>query len=176
MAIKTKRAKGVFDWGGLWTSIKDTMHFQIDVTPSDLEAGVDWSTVKGANGAEPSDVAWESGSAMTILSSPPAGVTLGKLKLMYQVIDELRKLTREEARQIFKAYYWEPICGDQLPLPAAQMCYDAAVLMGLRCSGNFLQKALNVQGNSLAVDGTIGPRTIAASLKVDNIKKIVWDV
>ena len=213
LAIKTKRAKGVFDWGGLWTSIKDTMHFQIDVTPSDLEAGVDWSTVKGANGAEPSDVAWESGSVMTVPSSPPAGVTLGKFELVYPVVekwegnfdndpgdpggptnmgitqadlarwrqrsvsvDEVRNLTREEARQIFKAYYWEPICGDQLPLPAAQMCYDAAVLMGLRCSGNFLQKALNVQGNSLAVDGTIGPRTIAASLKVDDLKKLVSDV
>ena len=87
----------------------------------------------------------------------------------------MRNLTRDDARQIFKAFYWKPISGDQLPLAAAQMCYDAAVLMGLRSAGNFLQAALNQQGNSLAVDGAIGPQTIAACLKVQDLRKLVSD-
>jgi peptidoglycan hydrolase-like protein with peptidoglycan-binding domain len=46
LAIRTGNGKRVFEWGGNWTSIKDTMHFEIDVTPEDLATGIDQSTVK----------------------------------------------------------------------------------------------------------------------------------
>ena len=46
LAIRTANGKRVFEWGGNWTSIKDTMHFEIDVTPEDLVTGIDQSTVK----------------------------------------------------------------------------------------------------------------------------------
>lgn len=54
-AIRTTAGKKVFLWGGRWISIKDYMHFEIDVSPSDLEKGIDWSTVKGGQlvGGEP---------------------------------------------------------------------------------------------------------------------------
>ena len=47
VAIQTKNGKRVFEWGGHWRSIKDCMHFEIDVAPDDLEAGIDEQTVKG---------------------------------------------------------------------------------------------------------------------------------
>jgi peptidoglycan hydrolase-like protein with peptidoglycan-binding domain len=46
LAIRTGNGKRVFEWGGNWTSIKDTMHFEIDVAPEDLATGIDQSTVK----------------------------------------------------------------------------------------------------------------------------------
>jgi len=46
LAIKTKEGKTVFEWGGHWTDRKDAMHFELDVTPEELAAGLDWNTVK----------------------------------------------------------------------------------------------------------------------------------
>ena len=48
-AIKTKGGKTVFEWGGGWKDRKDAMHFEIDTTPEDLAAGIDWNTVKQAS-------------------------------------------------------------------------------------------------------------------------------
>jgi hypothetical protein len=50
-AIKTKAGERVFVWGGDWNSVKDCMHFEIDIAPHDLAVGIDWGTVRGANGA-----------------------------------------------------------------------------------------------------------------------------
>jgi len=47
LAIKTKDGDRVFDWGGSWETIKDAMHFELDIGPSKLASGIDWSTVKG---------------------------------------------------------------------------------------------------------------------------------
>jgi peptidoglycan hydrolase-like protein with peptidoglycan-binding domain/muramidase (phage lysozyme) len=46
-SVKTFDGKNVFGWGGSWTNKKDPMHFHIDVTPQELAAGIDPSTVKG---------------------------------------------------------------------------------------------------------------------------------
>jgi peptidoglycan hydrolase-like protein with peptidoglycan-binding domain len=45
-AIMTNNHKTVFEWGGNWHDRKDAMHFELDVSPADLETGIDWSTVK----------------------------------------------------------------------------------------------------------------------------------
>ncbi len=47
VAIRTKAGLKVFEWGGNWSGRKDAMHFEIDVKPGDLDAGIDWSTVRG---------------------------------------------------------------------------------------------------------------------------------
>lgn len=47
LAIRTKGGKPVFGWGGDWKTVKDSMHFQIEATPQDLAAGIDWTTVVG---------------------------------------------------------------------------------------------------------------------------------
>jgi hypothetical protein len=48
LAIKTKDGDGVFDWGGTWQTIKDAMHFELDLGPTRLAVGIDWTTVVGA--------------------------------------------------------------------------------------------------------------------------------
>ena len=39
-AIRTVDGLRVFAWGGRWRSLKDTMHFQIDVSPAELGRGI----------------------------------------------------------------------------------------------------------------------------------------
>jgi hypothetical protein len=46
-AIKLKSGKRALEWGGRWSNTKDPMHFELDVTRIELEAGVDRTTVKG---------------------------------------------------------------------------------------------------------------------------------
>jgi D-alanyl-D-alanine carboxypeptidase/Bacterial SH3 domain len=56
-AIRTKAGEPVFVWGGGWNSVKDCMHFEIDVSPEDLAVGIDWSTVRaGAPVPDPNAV------------------------------------------------------------------------------------------------------------------------
>lgn len=45
--IKTMDGKRLFMWGGYWISIKDYMHWELDVSPTSLATGIDWSTVDG---------------------------------------------------------------------------------------------------------------------------------
>lgn len=46
--IATREGKRVFEWGGSWRTIKDCMHFEIDLSPAELTAGIDPATVAGA--------------------------------------------------------------------------------------------------------------------------------
>jgi hypothetical protein len=55
-AIKTKAGERVFVWGGDWGTVKDCMHFELDLAPQSLAAGVDWSTVKGSSAGAPAPV------------------------------------------------------------------------------------------------------------------------
>ncbi len=46
-AIKTTAGLTVFEWGGDWETIKDCMHFELDVSPEELAAGIDLASVAG---------------------------------------------------------------------------------------------------------------------------------
>ena len=48
--IKTTTGNRLFLWGGYWNTIKDYMHWEIDVPPNDVQ--VDWTTVDGYGGDE----------------------------------------------------------------------------------------------------------------------------
>jgi D-alanyl-D-alanine carboxypeptidase-like protein len=50
-AIQTLDGHQVFTWGGRWTTTKDTMHFQINVTPQELARGIRPDSVR--TGASP---------------------------------------------------------------------------------------------------------------------------
>jgi hypothetical protein len=45
LAIRATASRTLFDWGGSWRTSKDPMHFQLNVTPAELAAGIDWETV-----------------------------------------------------------------------------------------------------------------------------------
>lgn len=76
--------------------------------------------------------------------------------------DEVKAMTRNEAEQIYAANYWAKIRGDELPGPIAFVMMDAAVNSGPGNAVKAIQKACNSLGQTLKVDGKIGPKTIAA--------------
>jgi hypothetical protein len=46
-AIKTKGGVKVFEWGGSWSSRKDCMHFELDLSPAEIAVGIDHDSVNG---------------------------------------------------------------------------------------------------------------------------------
>ena len=52
LEILTNEGKTIFAWGGDFQTIKDCMHFQLDVSPKELAQGVDWTRL-GRGGALP---------------------------------------------------------------------------------------------------------------------------
>jgi lysozyme family protein len=192
LAIRTNDGQRIFDWGGGWKSKIDTMHFEIDVAPTDLEAGVNSSTVRtegmastvplAAESTEPgvswSDAfitahqsieKWEGGFSND--PDDPGGATnygitqkaLAAWRGHPVTVDDVRNLSRDEARRIFYARYWQPMRLDDMPFPAALMTYNCGVNSGPGRGSVFLQRALNRQGANLAEDGDIGSMTVAAA-------------
>lgn len=79
--------------------------------------------------------------------------------------DTIRRLTKAQAEAIFKHEFWEKLGLDRLPYRQALLMYDAAVNHGLKWGVRLSQRGYNRAvslGASLAEDGLIGPKTIAA--------------
>jgi lysozyme family protein len=76
--------------------------------------------------------------------------------------EDVRKLTREEAREIYFARYWNPVRGDDLPMGLDLAVFDWAVHGGPGMAARTLQRVLGVR-----VDGVIGQQTLAAARSAD---------
>lgn len=80
----------------------------------------------------------------------------------------IKDLTLEHAKQLYKAYYWkEGNCCD-LAHPLDIIHFDATVNIGVRRAGRLLQAMLNKRfGFELTVDGVVGDKTAeAANLEI----------
>lgn len=80
LAIRTLDGVQVFEWGGNWKSVKDAMHFELDLSPAELAKGIDPSTVN-ADPAELAPVAADVSADATVTADaapvapvPPAPV------------------------------------------------------------------------------------------------------
>jgi lysozyme family protein len=71
---------------------------------------------------------------------------------------EVRALSRTEAAAIYRERYWKAVRADELPPGIDLVVFDAAVNSGPGRAIRWLQAALDV-----AVDGLIGPETLAAA-------------
>ncbi|WP_426956086.1 glycoside hydrolase family 108 protein [Muricoccus radiodurans] len=71
--------------------------------------------------------------------------------------DDVRNLTRSEAREIYRARYWTPLRCADLPLGVDLMVFDFGVNAGPGRSAKLLQRCVGVKQ-----DGAIGPITLAA--------------
>lgn len=83
---------------------------------------------------------------------------------------EVMALTRDEVWKIMKAYYYDMVRGDDLPLAVAVAAHNAAVLSGPGASAKLLQRALIQLNAHVSIDGAIGPETVAAVLTVDDAR------
>jgi lysozyme family protein len=74
---------------------------------------------------------------------------------------EMRALTPEKVKPLYKELYWDRVKGDKLPAGVDYCVFDAAVNSGVRRASQWLQVALGV-----TADGSIGPQTLAMTLAV----------
>ncbi len=80
---------------------------------------------------------------------------------------EVKALTRQTQRQIMRAFYYDVVRGDDLPVATAAVVYNGAVLHGPSRSAKFLQSAIRAQGFNIDVDGAIGPKTLGAVAQIN---------
>nr|WP_314983665.1 type VI secretion system tip protein TssI/VgrG [uncultured Pantoea sp.] len=87
-------------------------------------------------------------------------------------LENLKKITPEQAEIIYKKRYWDPSGFNDIKDPKlALMSYDWSITSG--GAGKQIQKLLNSQyGKSLNVDGVIGPDTISAMNSVEDSGKL----
>lgn len=97
------------------------------------------------------------------------GITLNTLRDWRQnpaaTCDDVRALTRAEAKEIYRARYWNVLCCDRLPAGVDYEVFDFGVNAGPSRAARFLQTILARREPTLKVDGVIGPLTLAAVSK-----------
>lgn len=87
-------------------------------------------------------------------------------------LENLKKITPEQAEVIYKKRYWDPSGFNDIQDPKlALMSYDWSITSG--GAGKQIQKLLNSQyGKNLSIDGVIGPDTISAMNSVEDSGKL----
>lgn len=92
----------------------------------------------------------------------PGGETnFGISKRSYPQVD-IKNLTRDAAKAIYKTDFWDRAQCDRLPPTLAYLLFDAAVNSGIGQAIRFLQRAIGT-----ADDGVLGPLTLAAVQRFD---------
>lgn len=81
---------------------------------------------------------------------------------------QVRDLTKQEARAIYRKRYWDYVRGDDLPAGVDAIVMDAAVNSGPARAAKWLQSELGV-----SADGVIGPVTLAAAENHPHPAKLV---
>jgi lysozyme family protein len=90
--------------------------------------------------------------------SDPGGLTkFGISQRAYPNLN-IRDLTPDAAKALYRQDYWNRCSCDKLPAGIAFVLFDAAVNQGVSASIRMLQRSLN-----LAQDGVIGPATLTAA-------------
>lgn len=103
------------------------------------------------------------------------GITLTTMRRVLNPnasIEDLKRLTRAEAFEIYAREYWNTIRGDELPSGLDYAVFDSCVTSGQNRALKILQKALNGLGHNVGVDGSIGPETMKA-ISVTNIRDLI---
>lgn len=76
--------------------------------------------------------------------------------------DDILKITPEQAKTVYREWFWRDVRGDELPSGVDLTVFDFAVNSGAGRAIRFLQRALGVQQ-----DGVFGPATMRAVLAAD---------
>lgn len=100
----------------------------------------------------------------------PGGATnLGVTKKVWEdyvghqvSLDDMKALTPEMVKPLYKKNYWDKIKGDQLPSGVDYAAYDLAVNSGTGRAAKYLQKIAGVPD-----DGVIGPKSMDAIMSCD---------
>jgi lysozyme family protein len=80
---------------------------------------------------------------------------------------DVRAMTVDQAKAIYRAHYWNALRGDELPAGVDYAVFDYGVNSGIGRAAKVLQRCLGVPA-----DGTIGPQTLAAAARADAARLI----
>ena len=95
----------------------------------------------------------------------------GITKRFYPDID-IKNLTIEQAKDIYKKDYWDKNKVESLPQNLWHIYFDMCVNMGKRTAVKVLQRAAVNKGKKIEVDGGLGPMTIGAlkGVELDRVR------
>ena len=82
----------------------------------------------------------------------------GIAKRFYPEVD-IKNLTKEEAKDIYRRDYWVRNKVEELPENLRHIFFDMCVNQGRGTAVKILQRACNAKGADLAIDGGMGPKT-----------------
>ena len=91
----------------------------------------------------------------------------GITKRFYPDVD-IKNLTKEQAKEIYKRDYWDKNRVDELPEQLRHIFFDMCVNQGRGTAVKVLQRAANAKGAKLKVDGGMGPATLKAIQNVEH--------
>jgi lysozyme family protein len=91
----------------------------------------------------------------------PGGETKYGIDKRSHPTEDIKNLTRERAREIYLAEYWNPLKCSLLPFPVGEIVMNIGVNCGKGRAAKWLQQA----AGGIAVDGIIGPATV----------KVAWE-
>ena len=90
----------------------------------------------------------------------------GITKRFYPDVD-IKNLTKEQAKKIYKRDYWDKNRVDELPEQLRYIFFDMCVNQGRGTAVKVLQRAANGKGAKLKVDGGMGPATLKAIQNIE---------
>lgn len=82
---------------------------------------------------------------------------------------DIRALTREQAVKIYEELYWKPSRAGEMTERVGMVHFDSSVLHGLGGGAIILQRALGRLGFAVSVDGALGPGTMGALDRADDV-------
>ena len=89
----------------------------------------------------------------------------------------VREITSDEVSAIYKQRYWKAGRSDGLAWPVSLVHFDSMVQHRPKDAIRMLQSAVNLSGHDLAVDGSVGPKTLAAANLSDSkalVEELLW--
>lgn len=87
----------------------------------------------------------------------------------------MREIPMHIVEHIYKTQYWDRIHADKLSPGIAAEMFDSAVNCGVLRAVRWLQMSLVSLGHGVAVDGVMGPKTVAAakSVRQDDLLRFI---
>lgn len=110
------------------------------------------------NAAIVKTLAREGGATITEIAGDAGGLTKYGISQRAYPTADIRNLTEQQARDIYKRDYWDRVCGDRInSQPVAEAIFDFAVNAGAVTASKLTQMAI---GNTRP-DGVMGANTVA---------------
>ena len=82
-------------------------------------------------------------------------------------VDDMKALTKEDVKPLYKRNYWDALHGDAIPSGLDYCIFDCAINSGVGRAAKFIQEIVGVPA-----DGAIGNNTVTAITQINSITLI----